>query len=74
MNHSFDIIFMDPPYRSGLIKDALKALNNNIKLAEEHLIFVELAAKEPIIVPESFAQLDVRQYGNTKIYVIRRAD
>ena len=39
----FDIIFMDPPYRTGIEKEVLEALSHSQLLKDNTLIIVEAA-------------------------------
>ena len=50
----FDLVFLDPPYRSGLALPTLAGLRGGW-LAPGARIVVELAAKEPLELPDGFA-------------------
>ena len=66
----FDVVFMDPPYRSGLAAPALLALGDGW-LAEDALIVVELAAKEALDHPASFEVEQDRRYGAARLVFLR---
>jgi len=66
-----DLIFLDPPYRSGVAGDALKALANAGWIAPGALCVVELAAKEPFTPPDGATLLDERRYGAAKVVFLR---
>jgi 16S rRNA (guanine966-N2)-methyltransferase len=71
--HPHEIVFIDPPYRSGL---AIPALNTALKggwLAPEGVAVVEQAWKEPVTIPEGWQQIDDRKYGNTRILLLELA-
>jgi 16S rRNA (guanine966-N2)-methyltransferase len=58
----FDLVFLDPPYRSGLAPPTLAGLRGGW-LAPGARIVVELAAKEPLELPDGFAAAQDRRYG-----------
>lgn len=64
----FDIIFMDPPYRKGLIRSALSHLSRQGLTSSHTLIVVEHSLLEPIPsdLPE-FNSADQRSYGKTLV-------
>jgi len=68
-----DLVFLDPPYRSGLAAPALQALAAAGWLAPGALVVVELAARQPFAAPEGYALLDERRYGAGKIIFLRYA-
>lgn len=67
-----DLVFLDPPYRSGLSGSALAALAEAGWLAPEAIVTVELAHNEDIVPPTGFEQIDERRYGAAKIVILRR--
>ena len=66
-----DLVFLDPPYRSGLAGDALEALARAGWIAPAALCVVELAAREPFTPPEGTELLDERRYGAAQIKFLR---
>ena len=67
-----DLIFLDPPYRSGLAAAALAALAQAGWTAPDAIVTVELAHNEDIEVPAGFEAIDERRYGAAKIVVLRK--
>ena len=65
------LVFLDPPYRSGLIPKALLALQGKGWIAPGALICAELAATEDLLPPDGFVQIDERRYGAAKIVLAR---
>ncbi len=59
------LLFLDPPYRQGLIGPAIKALAAAGWLAPDCLVVAETAADEPAV--PSLALLDERRYGIARI-------
>ena len=72
-----DLLFLDPPYRSGLAAPALAALAEAGWLTPGAIATIELAHNEDIVPPgvslsEGFEQVDERRYGAAKIVILRR--
>jgi 16S rRNA (guanine966-N2)-methyltransferase len=67
------VVFLDPPYRSGLAVTALQALSAAGWLAPQSLAVVELAAREELLPPRGFTLLDERVYGAARLVFLRRA-
>jgi 16S rRNA (guanine966-N2)-methyltransferase len=66
----FDLVFLDPPYRKGLIAPALASLRAGW-LAPDALLVAETAADEDVSSPEGFTVLDDRVYGETRVMFLR---
>ena len=66
------LVFLDPPYRSGLAGPALAALAAAGWLAPEALAVVETAAREKMPPPAGFTLLDERRYGAARLTFLRR--
>src|SRR5882724_10989181 len=62
----FNLVFMDPPYRKGLIPRALKSLTDGKWLADKALLVAETDAMEPLDAP-GFTQIEDRDYGETRV-------
>jgi 16S rRNA (guanine966-N2)-methyltransferase len=69
----FDIVFLDPPWRSGLAGSALEALLAGGWIARQGRIVVELAASEPFEPPEGLEVEEERRYGRTRFVFLRPA-
>jgi 16S rRNA (guanine966-N2)-methyltransferase len=70
---AYDLLFLDPPYRSGLATPALAALASGGWLAPEARIIVELAAREDLTIPDGYALEEERRYGAAKFVFLRAA-
>lgn len=67
-----DLVFLDPPYRSGDGAPALAALADASWLAPDAIATVELAHNEDIVPPPGFEAIDERRYGAAKIVILKR--
>jgi 16S rRNA (guanine966-N2)-methyltransferase len=63
----FDLLFLDPPYRKGLIALALASLRDGGWLADGALLVAEIAEDEDIPPTDGFHRLDERVYGDTRV-------
>jgi 16S rRNA (guanine966-N2)-methyltransferase len=62
----FDLVFLDPPYRKGLVPKALASLKAGGWLKPKALIVAETDAKEELDAP-GFTLIDARHYGETRV-------
>ena len=69
----FDLVFLDPPYRKGLVALALASARGGGWLGPRALIVAEMAADEAFAAPDGFTLLDERTYGDTKVLVVTAA-
>jgi 16S rRNA (guanine(966)-N(2))-methyltransferase RsmD len=69
----FDLIFLDPPYRQGLVDQFLSTLAGLCLLAADGLVVAEEGAE--VALAESYPALllaDRRRYGDTAIWFYHR--
>ena len=66
------LVFLDPPYKSGLAAPALAAVAAAGWLAAEALAIVETGARETFAAPSGFTLLDERRYGAARLSFLRR--
>jgi 16S rRNA (guanine966-N2)-methyltransferase len=67
------LVFLDPPYRSGLGTQALAALDREGWLRPDALVMVETDAKGSFAIPPGFALLEERQQGPARLtFLVKR--
>lgn len=66
------LIFLAPPYKKDLIPPAMNALDKAKWIDRHALIVAETAKKEELEIPEGFALLFTRFYGDTALHFIRK--
>ncbi len=66
----FDLVFLDPPYRSGLAAPALTGLAAGW-LAPGARVIVELAAREALSLPDGYGLEQERRYGAARFVFLR---
>lgn len=69
----FDLVFLDPPWHSGLAGPALTSALSGGWIAEDGRIVVELAAKERFEPPAGLTVEDERRYGLARLIFLRPA-
>lgn len=62
----FDIVFLDPPFTSGLLEKSIKALQNSACLKTGTLIYIESEKRLDIAVPENWKNLKEKRAGQVK--------
>jgi 16S rRNA (guanine966-N2)-methyltransferase len=68
---AYDLVFLDPPYRSGAAVPALTALAEAGWIANGTIATVELANNEDMGDAAGFEQIDERRYGAAKILILK---
>ena len=71
--HPFDLIFLDPPYGSGLAGATLHALVEGGWLAPHARVIIELGATEDLDLPAGYTFERERRYGSAKFLFLRPA-
>lgn len=66
-NKKFDIIFMDPPYKKGLVEETLEAIKNSKILADDGFIIAEQSSDEKEIDVDGFNVYRVKKYNKIKM-------
>jgi 16S rRNA (guanine966-N2)-methyltransferase len=70
--HAYDLVFLDPPYRSGLAAPALVGLLDGW-LAPDARVVVELAAKDALELCDGYSLEQERRYGAARFVFLRAA-
>ncbi len=63
----YDLIFIDPPYGRGLVKETLKNLSQTSLVASDGLIIAEHSSKEDLLIPLPWELVAHRHYGGTEL-------
>ncbi len=67
----FDVVFMDPPYGLGISSRVLRSMRKDF-VRESGLVVVEEPKREELVVPEFLQVEKVREYGDTKLVVMKK--
>jgi 16S rRNA (guanine966-N2)-methyltransferase len=68
---SFDLIFLDPPYRKGLASRTLERLSQSSLVSADSLIVAEHSPDEDVASVPSLERIDWRRYGGTEVSFFR---
>lgn len=72
-NEKYHLVFLDPPYDSGLMESALKKLAEIDIVAENGIIVCESRTEHPMIeLPAPFVKSRDYRYGKTKVNLYRK--
>jgi 16S rRNA (guanine966-N2)-methyltransferase len=69
--HTYDLVFLDPPYFSNLIAPTLKSLHAGGWIARDSVIVAEHDEKEKLELPAPFVSVDQRRYGRAVIELVQ---
>ena len=67
----FELVFLDPPYRKGLIAPALASLREGGWLADGAVVVAETAEDDDDPLTDGFERMDDRFYGDTRVLFLR---
>ncbi len=70
-SHKFDIIFLDPPYNTGLVEPVIKKIMKYELLNKNGIIIIEHSEKEEFILPEGLNLFKRKDYNDTVISILR---
>ena len=75
-NKEFDLIFLDPPYKSGLLEDAIKRILEYNLLVKEGIIIVETDMESELQKLQNIGLYikDIRKYGRVILLFLERKE
>lgn len=75
VGNKFDIVFIDPPYKTHLVGKSVEKIFENNMLSTEGIIIIETDELERILKEIEFCKnniYDIRKYGRVKLIFLRR--
>jgi 16S rRNA (guanine(966)-N(2))-methyltransferase RsmD len=70
INHVFDIVLIDPPYKTRIIEETLQDLKNYNLIKTHSYIFAESSNAE-IFDFNGYELLDTKKYGKSKLTILK---
>jgi 16S rRNA (guanine(966)-N(2))-methyltransferase RsmD len=70
INHVFDIVLIDPPYKTKIIEETLQDLKNYNLIKTHSYIFAESSNAE-IFDFNGYELLDTKKYGKSKLTILK---
>ena len=71
-NIKFNIIFLDPPYKTDYIEKALSLINENDLLDNSGIIVCESNSLDKIVYSEDYTKIKEKKYGDKYIVIIKK--
>ncbi len=68
---AYALIFIDPPYFSGLLPTTLTRLHNGGWVDADSIIVIEHDVQETVAIPTPYRQVDERRYGRAMVRLLR---
>ena len=72
INKKLDLIFLDPPYKTSLIEDSLKLIDEYDLLSDDGLIVCESDDVDKIIYSNKYESIKEKRYGNKYIVLLKK--
>ena len=70
-NIKFDLIFLDPPYKTNYLEKSINLINENNLLNEKGLIICESDSLDKIFYPDCFIVYKEKKYGDKYIVILK---
>ena len=68
----FDLIFLDPPYKTNYIEESLKLISKFDLLNEDGIIVCESDSLDKIVYPDEYKSVKDRKYGDKYIVLLQK--
>lgn len=72
-NDKYNLIFIDPPYKTSFIKDALILIERYDLLIDNGLVILESDSKDKLIYSDYYSVLKERKFGDKFILILRKS-
>ena len=71
-NLKFDIIFIDPPYKTTYIEKSINLIDKYNLLNDNGIIVCESDKEDKIIYPENYKNIKIKKYGDKIIVILEK--
>ena len=72
LDEKFDIIFLDPPYKTNYIEESIKLINKYNILNDNGIIVCESDSLDKIIYDDSYKAIKDKKYGDKYIVILKK--
>lgn len=72
INKKLNLIFLDPPYKTSLIEDSLKLIDEYDLLSDDGLIVCESDDVDKIIYSNKYTAIKEKRYGDKYIVLLKK--
>ena len=70
-NIKFDIIFLDPPYKTNYIEESIKLITKYDLLSEDGIIVAESSSIDKIVYPDNLKVIKNKKYGDKWVVILK---
>ena len=70
-NITFDIIFLDPPYKTNFIEESIKLIDEYSLLKKEGIIIAENEDINKIVYSSKYGVLKSKKYGDKWVVILK---
>lgn len=71
-DRKFDVIFLDPPYKTNYIEESIKLIDKYSILSDEGIIVCESDSIDKIIYTDNFKSVKDKKYGDKYIVILKK--
>ena len=72
LDDKFDIIFLDPPYKTNYIEESIKLISKYNILSNEGIIVCESDSIDKIIYNEEYTCIKDKKYGDKYVVILKK--
>ena len=72
LNEKFDIIFLDPPYKTNYIEESIKLITKYSILSNDGIIICESDSLDKIIYDDNYNAIKDKKYGDKYIVILKK--
>ena len=70
-DNQFDLVFLDPPFKSKLLEESCRRLNDSGCLSEDAIIYIESAADDHVALPDNWICLKEKVTGQVSYKLLQ---
>ena len=71
-NIKFDLIFLDPPYKTDFIEKSINLIDKYNLLKDDGLIIAENDSIDRIVYPDNYSSIKDKKYGDKYIVILKK--
>ena len=71
-DEKFDIIFLDPPYKTNYIEESIKLISKYNILSDNGIIVCESDSLDKIIYSDEYKSIKDKKYGDKYIVILKK--
>lgn len=72
VEEKFDIIFLDPPYKTNYIEESIKLINKYNILSDNGIIVCESDSLDKIVYEDNYKAIKDKKYGDKYIVILKK--